>query len=234
MPVYIKDNTKVLFIHIPKSAGSTISKLFIDNGFSQLLNNKDRLSWSPCCPQHYTESMIDDILPLEYDYSFTVVREPISRLHSEYMYRKAYKSISFDAFVISSLMLYKFNKFIYDNHITPQSEFIKSNNVKIFYFNNGVSVIRNELANLNIISKNTNIEHIYKSEIREIKISKLTLNLIKKFYSSDYNRFKFNKVDYKLKKLNYFKLMLDVSNNILLYLFESFKRKIKFHVRGRL
>ena len=74
MTVFDKDNKKVVFLHIPKTGGSSFTKLFEENGWSQ-----------QCIEGGHQHKILDQI---SVDWScvetiFTVIRNPIDRVLSE-------------------------------------------------------------------------------------------------------------------------------------------------------
>src|SRR5690554_502775 len=95
MPVMSKHDVNILFIHIPKTGGTTIEDVFRRSGFSVSYYepraktklgspNKIRL----CSPQHMHAYQINSIFDLsKFDYVFGVVRDPLTRAVSEYWMR---------------------------------------------------------------------------------------------------------------------------------------------------
>lgn len=89
-----KDYDKVLFVHIPKTAGSSISKILYDN---------DLDNWNRVWPRHHDPysylkeaNLIDDSV-----FSFAVVRNPYTRTYSCYkQYNKTNQTnISFSEYL---------------------------------------------------------------------------------------------------------------------------------------
>lgn len=87
MPISYKYKFK--FIHIPKTGGSSIEVVFDlqhkDNLFVPSFT--DEIQGVKFAPQHFTHSLINYFKPECKDYfSFTIVRNPYSKLISEYFY----------------------------------------------------------------------------------------------------------------------------------------------------
>jgi len=87
MPISYKYKFK--FIHIPKTGGSSIEVVFDlqhkDNLFVPSFT--DEIQGVKFAPQHFTHSLINHFKPECKDYfSFTIVRNPYSKLISEYFY----------------------------------------------------------------------------------------------------------------------------------------------------
>ena len=133
MPLFKKDNKTVLFIHIPKCAGTTIERAFEDAGWDiEFLVEPARRGhkdWSPCNPQHWHyEDLLKNVHNnYNIDYEFTVVRNPFQRLLSEMYWRgNATNNIteSINTTGLQYLNSYIKNNYTMDNHIRPQKQFI--------------------------------------------------------------------------------------------------------------
>lgn len=156
MPIFKKNKTETLFIHIPKCAGTSIENAFIENGYEYdwlIYPARDNVpDILPCNPQHYHRELIDNYLENEISgIEFTVVRNPLHRLISEFQWShnarvEAYDDNFFRVFdsVMSQRMSefliaenhFKTNKkvylnrqfrFPYDNHMRPQVDFVREN-----------------------------------------------------------------------------------------------------------
>lgn len=194
MPIFYKDNKIIHFVHIPKTGGTSIEKLFKNDNYRIILLNQQTSIFFPCSPQHF-HSEINKYIKLEdIDYSFAVVRSPLERLVSEYFFREFSKEgVSFDFFVKMTFLLYRFNKYIFDNHIRPQAEFIHEG-VDIFRFEDGFDNIRKSLHLNGLLNINKEIPYLLKSKKKAITISNATLNKIYSFYHVDYENFEYKKI----------------------------------------
>ncbi len=102
MPYLLEE--KLIFIHIPKTGGTSIERFFeminLDNFFSAswdqeitpFINRYGSLTKSKNIyfePQHYTQDVLSDLI-LDYQsyFTFTFVRNPYTRLLSEYFWLK--------------------------------------------------------------------------------------------------------------------------------------------------
>ncbi|WP_280564786.1 sulfotransferase family 2 domain-containing protein [Chromohalobacter sp. 48-RD10] len=131
MPIFSKENKNVLFIHIPKSAGSTIEKIGADLGWSESFSVRGRsleeIRFYKASLQHLHAKPLECLLDLEgFDSVFTIVRNPFSRLKSEYYWQlsQGITSLSVDDWVYDVFKRYSKNNYVYDNHIRPQVEFV--------------------------------------------------------------------------------------------------------------
>lgn len=144
MPVF--DEHEVIFIHIPKTGGTTVLRMF---GYYSV-PHEDMFyhiddSFEYC---HASAQLIKSKIPDKYSkfYKFAIVRNPLDRLASEYFWKKKDHDIrSVDA---SDMTFKEFVKHLYMNfdkiqaqihreksHLIPQSSFILDD-VEIFKFEN--------------------------------------------------------------------------------------------------
>jgi len=89
MPIFRNDDRKiVLFIHIPKCAGTSIENQLIKDGWGYdwlIFPARDSVpNGVPCNPQHYHKDLIDKYLDRDVDLEFTIIRNPLHRLLSEF------------------------------------------------------------------------------------------------------------------------------------------------------
>jgi len=88
MPVFQKDNKKVLFIHVPKTAGSSVNKLFVNNGYemSYYSESSKDLYNGLCGPQHLDSLLLEDEFQdfSQFEYIFSIFRDPVDRHLSEF------------------------------------------------------------------------------------------------------------------------------------------------------
>ena len=130
MPVFLQDHFRVLYIHVPKTGGTSVEMFFEKNGFdAAFLDRGGRNSLTPvlkCAPQHMHAAQLREILHLPgFSYRFMTVRHPVTRLVSEYRMRAVVQAhiAPVDEWVAYVLDTYPRNPFMNDNHIRPQSEF---------------------------------------------------------------------------------------------------------------
>ncbi len=140
-----ENNGKSLFfIHIPKNGGTSIEDSFeksgielgrFDNRYYSKIKGYNNFPKKKCSywhvPPKYTDISFDDHVV------FAVIRNPISRIVSEYNYSKhilgkknpVYDSINY--FVEFIYKNYKTDKFMSDCHILPQLEYLYDKNGKM-------------------------------------------------------------------------------------------------------
>ena len=208
MPIFknvdnIKENN-ILFIHIPKTGGSSIETYFIKKCES---NNKNDMLITPentnfiklgKSAQHLEYKTImenKDILNLDtcsFSKIITIVRNPYTRIISELFWNKSINNDmnANDVFnvLLNILNKYKDNNNIYDNHIRPQYQFIIDNNGKI---NKDIIILRNEKLNemMHHIGYTDFNEkaHVGSTNINYFKyLNRKSIHLINKFYKNDF------------------------------------------------
>ena len=137
MPVFVRDDKSVLFIHIPKTGGSSLERNLADIGWRELFSIRglpaDQLTFLKATPQHFHADLTEQIFNFE-EFSAVValVRDPFNRLKSEFywQFRKAASWPDPIDWIDGVLAEAEGNPFLFDNHIRPQVDF----------FPNGVDV----------------------------------------------------------------------------------------------
>lgn len=215
MPIF--HNSEIIFIHIPKTAGSSVEhQLMIkyetplnEDSFVGFLG-ENQMNHSL---QHCTYKEIENIFEKRShdikNYSiFTVVRNPYDRMKSEYFYRLnifddkykicgkidylKYDDIKkdFEFFVKNALDDNKANKNNYDNHIITQNEFIEGcDNVHIMKFENLNEDFKQYFGEELTHKVNVAKEKNHFSEL----YSDVTKELVYEFYKTDFEMFGYDK-----------------------------------------
>lgn len=140
MPVFSKGDKNILFLHIPKSAGSTIEKMGAELGWSESFSIRGKalreIRYCKASLQHLHAEPLELLLNMdEFDSIFTVVRNPFSRLKSEYYWQRAQRitDLGVDEWIADTFEKYSSNSYVYDNHIRPQVEFLPTaGNLQVF------------------------------------------------------------------------------------------------------
>jgi len=134
VPVFLKDGRSVLFIHIPKTGGSTIEKLFRRAGWAQKFRETRKshphvFPLRRCSPQHHHGALLSELFDVSrFDSVFLVTRDPLSRFRSEYIMRHTTSprtdAASVAAWHDKQFAKYAANPYHLDNHLRPQHEFL--------------------------------------------------------------------------------------------------------------
>lgn len=126
------------FIHIPKTAGTSIENAAIKNDILWGRFDKSLKSFNNCSPWHCPQKMTD--------YCFCVVRDPFDRFISQFYHEnelKNYNSKKLNEFIEYKLSLIKNNINTADNHFLPQYKFCENCDIIISFDN-----LQNNLDNL--------------------------------------------------------------------------------------
>ena len=127
MPVFTKDERRILFIHVPKAAGSSIEKQFRTSGWKMDYYNVCANPYEPAL-QHLTYRELSEMIAdLDDIPSFSVVRNPFKRMVSEWRWQvniMRNTDVDFPNFVRRVQVSLKTSKTYWDNHWRPQTDFI--------------------------------------------------------------------------------------------------------------
>jgi len=228
MPLVRSPNTHGFFTHIPKCAGTSITKSLLDINCALFLTNQYKCRqirdyrdyivhdrWIPnreypCSHQHWQADLINQFVNVDkLSFVFTMIRDPLDRILSEYRFRKgAYceaqnaqnwkkydlgtypnsrkQTDNFSLWLNKNYEAYLVNNYVWDNHFRPQIEFIVDN-CSIFlypYFEPVADFIQEK------IGKRPNIPYLNKSENYDINVSTEDRKLIEMWYNKDYELLK--------------------------------------------
>lgn len=199
MPVFEQGSVRILFIHIPKTGGTSIENM--------LKKHTKMTFFSPIpppnlkiCPQHL---QINDFRMLlngcHWDWQFSIVRNPYDRIESEYHYtaRMFYKNggiANFSEWIINTIKNAQKNKSILDNHLRPQSEFL-DREVEIFKFECGLNLIMSKLNKYISLPIIPHTPHDNKSMRSKVSWSLEALSLVNEFYANDFTQLNYAMIE---------------------------------------
>lgn len=207
MPIFHIGGKNVLFIHIPRTGGTTIERSF-SSLYPMSFFSFGKISSSAVTPQHYTKGDIDAMFAKGYfDYAFTIVRDPYQRIESEYKLNLALAqasfwegSPSFSQWLDSNLLDAQSNRHHADNHFRPQTDFI-GDGLNVFRFEHGLSHILRYVSDelkVNIPMLQDAIYSTHKiSEPVEWKSD--DIHRVNEFYSSDLSSLSYNRRDLSIR-----------------------------------
>lgn len=142
MPVAVVNGRSVLFVHIPKTGGSSVERYLSRHG-AVLLKGNGRDTGMRCSAQHLHADALASIDAADgHDWTFTIVRHPVARLVSEYRYQMRKPGwlrsrLSFSGWLSYALSRRALDSWYRDNHFRPQHEFILPG-MEIMRFEDGV------------------------------------------------------------------------------------------------
>ncbi len=151
MPIYEHRGRRVLFVHIPKTGGTSIEAAFRRAGFDESYRSTSLTSYG-CHPQHLTATnLVEEFPGLQFDSVFTVVRDPVARFGSERVWRAGLKAKAgkpvpdFDSFANDWLDRYDLDPSVGGNHFRPQTEFLLPQ-MDVYRFEDGLDWIMSRVA----------------------------------------------------------------------------------------
>jgi hypothetical protein len=222
MPYFPSIN--ILFIHIPKTGGSSVEKYF-EKKLNIQLNPKYLFSVSELINNHsYQHLTYYEIYKnkkkLNVNFNnlkliFSIVRNPYERIISELFFRKLINK-NMDCNMIEKIIInYLNSNNIYDNHKLPQYLFLIDSSGNI---NTNIKILKtetlnNDMKNLGWNDFNINQNHSYRTKLNYYKFLNInTINLLNNYYSKDFELLSYNKINIELYKI----LNPDLEQNLYL------------------
>ena len=190
MPVFQTDAGQVLFIHVPKTGGTSIQKCLKHfHPHSPWTNSP--FPGEPCTPQHYDSTLLERHFGgMDLAWSFMVVRHPAERLISEYCWQMRNRLVppSFGRWLRNALSKLEEDRYSFDNHLRPQHEF-HCLGAEVFRFEDGLDAVLDRMSSLTGLDYAPRLEHRKKRRPRQVSISKAEQALIEGTYRQDYEKF---------------------------------------------
>ena len=206
MPVMVKDKSSILFVHIPKCGGSSLEQNMAEHGWQEILSvrgiNAKQLKFLRCSSQHMHAELLNEVVRLEsFDKVITLVREPLSRLKSEYAFQLSQEITDLQPEEWIEHVFDEFSKdpFAYDNHIRPQNEFLTEQSLVFKLENDGVNKaletiyssfpsrkqLKYKLKSCLQLKKNKKLKETVKTSTINDAFNRQS-NVIYEFYGKDY------------------------------------------------
>lgn len=210
MPILKTSRKLVLFVHIPKCGGTSVEAYMRSKGSLSLYDPRI-LPGFECTPQHYHAEVLDSLFdPDFFDARFTVLRDPLARLVSEFRWRARAPDpkyarfglrdlsdkgkflirgrkliLNFDQWVEHIFDRYPKAPYICGNHIRPQHEFL-SGSETVFRLEDGLSPVYRWLDEVTGTAPDPDPEHFKRSVFPAPKISDATRQAVRAFYAEDF------------------------------------------------
>lgn len=222
MPYFKNENINILFIHIPKTGGTSVEKYF-SSKYDIVLDNKSLYTMGLLKPleindktinsslQHLTYNTImenktyfniDETTNLQI---ITIVRNPYERIISDLFFLKLIKIEDTKEEVFNVIKeKYILNIEEYDNHPLPQYLFITDEKVNLI---NNITILHTENLNEEMIKLNftdfdshwydlnNNKENYSKKELNYYDyLNDESINFINSYYEKDFELFNYKKI----------------------------------------
>lgn len=204
MPVFKNGDKNVLFIHVPKTGGTSVEKIFTDSGYDKYLYDKSYGKDSPnylrrSSPQHLHAELLRATLRLNrFDVIFMTTREPMARFKSEYAMRNKEHlkpgEQRVEQWTDSAFAKYIADPFVHDNHLRPQSEFYLPGCI-VYPLEDGLESIVDDLNAKHGLNLSNNIPRSMDRQKRsgysskDVVVPKLVERRVKEFYHDDFVKF---------------------------------------------
>lgn len=204
MPVMVKDGRSVLFVHIPKTGGSTVEQLFTSAGWTTHLRETRKTDPAffglyRCSPQHLHAAVLRDLFKVsQFDLILSTVRDPVARFRSEFAHRHSGKLEAADAdpdtvaaWAERVFARWAKNPYALDNHLRPQTEFLFPQS-EIYRLEDGMEAMVADISARFDLDLSTEIPHRLRSEKRglpssAVQVSPELRTRLHEFYAADYS-----------------------------------------------
>ena len=197
MPFIDWNNKRVLYVHVPKTGGTSI-EAWLQTLAPLQLHSIGQPAALRCTPQHLHYKEIVTLLDAgSFDYAFMTVRNPFARIASEYHMRAEQQAAgfwqgaqSFPFWLENTLKKAAREPFVLDNHIRPQWEFTGTD-VEVFRLEDGMEGILDQVATRIGAPAPDVIPHKMKtnSAAKSVPWDRADVIRTRKFYAEDFDEF---------------------------------------------
>ncbi|MEM6388200.1 MAG: sulfotransferase family 2 domain-containing protein [Pseudomonadota bacterium] len=198
MPLITAHNKRIFFAHVPKTGGSSVEDYLLRRfgGPFSLRDithrRKDRKRGLIALSTHLAVEDLEDVLPHDVDHLFAVVREPFSRMKSQYRFQAGIsKTRNFDLHTWLRIILKtaEIDPRVYQNHIRPQSELVHKDSAVFKLEDKFTDMIEWLDEVTGTTDPDIEVGHLLKRKREPIEFSREDVQLITEFYRDDYDRF---------------------------------------------
>lgn len=197
MPSIEINGRRVLFVHIPKTGGTSVTRWM--QGLGRVRLHADTKPEAlKVAPQHLTWTDIDCLWGGDdFDYAFAVVRNPFTRMESEFRMRQKLRaqgffggSLHFASWLERALIDARANPNHFDSHIRPQWTFV-SDRLHVFRFEDGIDAILTRIASDLDLSPPARAPHALATaaEVPAVTWDRADILRMQEFYRLDFQQF---------------------------------------------
>ena len=204
MPLITAHDKRIFFAHVPKTGGSSVEDYLIRR-FGGPLSLRDVTHREGDSKRglialltHFTARDLDDVLPHDVDHCFAVVRDPLSRMQSQFRFQAGIsrtRTFSFSTWLRIMFEAARMDPRVYQNHIRPQSDLVREDSAVFRLEDKFTDMIAWLDEVTGTTAPDVSVGHLLKREREDIKMSREDVELITKFYAADYDRFGYTRPD---------------------------------------
>jgi len=193
MPIARINNKLILFIHVPKTGGSSIEK-HLERHSPLSFYGQIGPPIIPCSSRHFHGELLTDLFPdTVFDWSFMMVRHPLKRILSQYRYQTrkpspVWNQVSFSIWLRYILHRQRINPYYRDNHFRPQHEF-EAFGAEVFRLEDGLAAPLGRLNALTGVDETDDVIWANQTAQKDVKITTEDRALIFKTYKEDFHRY---------------------------------------------
>ncbi len=202
MPIFRGQGLNILFVHVPKTGGTSIERLFARSGFDVIdrdgVTGRDSTNWlRRISPQHLHADLLRQTVHVNrFDLVFMTVREPLARYRSEYLMRNKEDprtdAASVDAWTERVLTNWRTNPSVWDNHIRPQRDFLLEE-ARIFKLEDSLEALVGALSDEHGLQLLDQIPHAHRQRSgipsSAVELSAATEARLREHYAVDFETF---------------------------------------------
>ncbi|MCF7976821.1 MAG: sulfotransferase family protein [Chromatiaceae bacterium] len=192
MPFFEREGKVFLFIHVPKTGGTSIESHL--RGFSRMFfyhGNRMIPPITRVSPQHYPISDVRGLFGSGFwQDSFAIVRNPYHRLESEYRYQKRFfwpRAGDFNEWLKTVLHVCRDDPFYLDNHLRPQVYFLDET-VSLFRYECGLEAAKDQIERIMGYRSDSTLPKCLGVEKEALIWNSESLELVNHFYAVDFER----------------------------------------------
>lgn len=200
MPLITANGKRLFFAHVPKTGGSSVEDYLVRRfGGPMGMKMAKPISAYPrsgliVSATHLSADDLEHLLPPDLDHLFTVVREPLSRLKSQYRYQLGdarAAQLNFATWLRVMIAALRIDPRIYRNHIRPQTELVPKG-ARAFKLEEGFDAMISWIDEVTSSeASQVKMGHMNARPERRIEISREDAALVAKVYNVDYERFSY-------------------------------------------
>lgn len=199
MPLSCTDHGPIFFVHVPKTGGTSVEDYLIRRFGPLALNDVNKRGGVTgtgliTAVNHLSAIDLQEMIPAQSILTFAVVRNPLTRLLSEYSWQRGasfMSRLSFSTWLRVMVHACAREARVYGNHIRPQDQMVPEG-VEVFRLEDGFDGL---LARLDAVTgtrrPDLEIGHFKpRAQGREtVRVHRQDVALIQRVYARDYARF---------------------------------------------